>query len=161
MDAIKMLKKQHREVEALFKELEKAKSAGPRRKTFEKIADALAIHATIEEKHFYPAAKKKQTEDMLLESVEEHLQVKRVIADLLELDANDPTFMAKATVLKEDIQHHVEEEEDELFPKVQKLLDDDELEAVAAAMQETAAELQEEGEPRMSVPSETREAAHI
>jgi hemerythrin superfamily protein len=161
MDAIKMLKKQHREVEALFKELEKAKSAGPRRKTFEKIADALAIHATIEEKHFYPAAKKKQTEDMLLESVEEHLQVKRVIADLLKLDANDPTFMAKATVLKEDIQHHVEEEEDDLFPKVQKLLDDDELEAVAAAMQETAAELQEEGEPRMSVPSETREAAHI
>ena len=161
MDAIKMLKKQHREVEALFKELEKAKSAGPRRKTFEKIADALAIHATIEEKHFYPAAKKKQTEDMLLESVEEHLQVKRVIADLLKLDANDPTFMAKATVLKEDIQHHVEEEEDELFPKVQKLLDDDELEAVAAAMQETATELQQEGEPRMSVPSETREAAHI
>jgi len=161
MDAIKMLKKQHREVEALFKELEKAKSAGPRRKTFEKIADALAIHATIEEKHFYPAAKKKQTEDMLLESVEEHLQVKRVIADLLELDANDPTFMAKATVLKEDIQHHVEEEEEELFPKVEKLLDDDELEAVAAAMQETAAQLQEEGEPRMSVPSETREAAHI
>lgn len=161
MDAIKMLKKQHREVEALFKELEKAKSAGPRRKTFEKIADALAIHATIEEKHFYPAAKKKQTEDVLLESLEEHLQVKRLIADLLELDASDPTFLAKATVLKEDVQHHVEEEEDELFPKVEKLLDDDELEAVAAAMQETAAELQEQGEPRAAVPSETSEAAHI
>ncbi len=69
--------------------------------------------------------------------------------------------MAKATVLKEDIQHHVEEEEDDLFPKVQKLLDDDELEAVAAAMEQTATELREEGEPRMSVPSETREAAHI
>ncbi len=161
MDAIKMLKKQHREVEGLFKELEKAKSAGPRRRIFEKIADALAIHATIEEKHFYPAAKKKQTEDMLLESVEEHLQVKRVIADLLKLDADDPTFMAKATVLKEDVQHHVEEEEDDLFPKVEKLLDDDELEAVATAMQETAAELQSEGEPRAAVPSETREAAHI
>ncbi len=161
MDAIKMLKKQHREVEGLFKELEKAKSAGPRRRIFEKIADALAIHATIEEKHFYPAAKKKQTEDMLLESVEEHLQVKRVIADLLKLDAGDPTFMAKATVLKEDVQHHVEEEEDQLFPKVEKLLDDDELEAVATAMQETAAELQSEGEPRATVPAETRQAAHI
>ena len=161
MDAIKMLKKQHREVESLFKELEKAKTAAARRKTFDQIADALAIHATIEEQHFYPAAKRKQTEPMLLESVEEHLEMKRVIADLLKLSPSDPTFMAKVTVLKEDVQHHVEEEEAELFPKVEKLLDDDELEAVATAMQETAEELREEGEPRMSVPSETREAAHI
>ncbi len=161
MDAIKMLKKQHREVEAMFKELEKAKSAGPRRKLFEKVADALAVHATIEERHFYPAVKKKQTEDMLLEAVEEHLEVKRVIADLLDLDASDPVFMAKVSVLKEDVQHHVEEEEGELFPKVQKLLDDDELEAIATAMQETADDLQREGDPRMSVPSETSEAAHL
>ena len=161
MDAIKMLKKQHREVEALFKDFEKAKSAGPRRKIFDKIADALAIHATIEERHFYPAAMKKQTQSMLLEAVEEHLEVKRLIADLLDLDASDPIFMAKATVLKENVQHHVEEEEDDLFPKVQKVLDDDELEALAATMQETAQELQAEGEPRMSVPSETREAAHL
>ncbi|MFL5303616.1 MAG: hemerythrin domain-containing protein [Polyangia bacterium] len=161
MDAIKMLKKQHREVEALFKELQKAKSAGPRRKMFEKVADALAVHATIEERHFYPAAKKKQTQSMLLEAAEEHLAVKRVIADLLEMDASDPVFMAKVTVLKEEVQHHVEEEEGELFPKVQKMMDDDELEALAASMQETAEELQTEGEPRMSVPSETSEAAHI
>jgi hemerythrin superfamily protein len=161
MDAIKMLKKQHREVEAMFKEIEKAKSAGPRRKVFEKLADALAVHATIEERHFYPAAKKKQTEDMVLEAVEEHLEVKRLIADLLDLEPNDPVFMAKISVLKEDVQHHVEEEEGELFPKVQKLLDDEELEAVAAAMQETAEDLQDKGEPRMSVPSETSEAAHV
>lgn len=161
MNAIKMLKKQHREVEALFKELEKAKSAGPRRKAFAKLADALAIHATIEERHFYPAAKRKQTQDQLLEAVEEHLEVKRVIADLLKIEPMDPVFMAKVTVLKEDVQHHVEEEEQELFPKVEKLLDDDELEAVAASMEETAEELQREGEPRMSVPSETSEAAHL
>jgi hemerythrin superfamily protein len=161
MDAIKMLKKQHREVEALFKQLEKAKSAGPRRRIFEELADALAVHATIEERHFYPAAKKKQTEDMVLEAAEEHLEVKRVIADLLDLEANDPVFMAKVTVLKEDVQHHVEEEEEQLFPKVEKLLDDEELEAVAAAMQETAQELQRQGDPRMAVPSETSEAAHI
>ena len=161
MDAIKMLKKQHREVEAMFKEIEKAKSAGPRRKVFEKLADALAVHATIEERHFYPAAKKKQTEDMVLEAVEEHLEVKRLIADLLDLEPSDPVFMAKISVLKEDVQHHVEEEEGELFPKVQKLLDDEELEAVAAAMQETAEDLQDKGEPRMSVPSETSQAAHV
>lgn len=161
MDAIKMLKKQHREVEGMFKDLEKAKSAGPRRKIFDKLADALAVHATIEERHFYPAAKKKQTQDQLLESVEEHLEVKRLIADLLDLEANDPVFMAKITVLKENVMHHVKEEEGELFPKVEKLLDEEELEAVAAAMEETAEDLQREGEPRMSVPSETSEAAHI
>jgi hemerythrin superfamily protein len=161
MNAIKMLKKQHREVEALFKELEKAKSAGPRRKVFEKVADALAVHATIEERHFYPAVNKKQTQSMVLEAVEEHLVVKRVIADLLDMDASDPIFMAKVSVLKEEVQHHVEEEEEELFPKVQKLLDDDELEALADSMTETAEELQRAGKPRMSVPSETREAAHV
>jgi hemerythrin superfamily protein len=161
MDAIKMLKKQHREVEALFKELERARSAESRRRIFERLADALAVHATVEEKHFYPAAKKRQTEDRLLEAVEEHLEVKRVIADLLDLEAGDPVFMAKVSVLKEDVQHHVDEEEDQLFPRVQKLLDDGELEAVAAAMQETAEELQRRGDPRMSVPSETREAAQV
>jgi len=161
MNAIKMLKKQHREVEALFKELEKAKSAAPRRKVFEKVADALAVHATIEERHFYPAVNKKQTQSMVLEAVEEHLVVKRVIADLLDMDASDPIFMAKVSVLKEEVQHHVEEEEEELFPKVQKLLDDDELEALADSMAETAEELQRAGKPRMSVPSETREAAHV
>ena len=161
MNAIKMLKKQHREVEALFKDLEKAKSAGPRRKIFEKVADALAVHASIEERHFYPAVKKKQTQSMILEAAEEHLAVKRVIADLLGMDASDPIFMAKVSVLKEEVQHHVEEEEEELFPKVQKLLDDDELEALADSMTETAEELQRAGKPRMSVPSETREAAHV
>src|SRR4051794_12270082 len=95
MDAITMLKRQHREVEKLFTRLEKAKSAGPRRKIFEQIADALAIHATIEERHFYPSVKDESTEDLLLESLEEHLAVKRVIADLLAMDAEDETFVAK------------------------------------------------------------------
>src|SRR5687768_6594917 len=82
MNAIKLLKQQHREVEALFKQLEKAKSARPRQKAFEQIADKLAVHATIEERHFYPSVKRRQTEEMLLEAVEEHLGVKRVIADM-------------------------------------------------------------------------------
>jgi len=96
-----------------------------------------------------------------LEAAEEHLEIKRVLADLLDLEADDPVFMAKVTVLKEDVQHHVEEEEETLFPKVERLLDEDELQAVAAAMQETQEELQGRGEPRMSVPSETREAARL
>ena len=161
MDAISMLKKQHREVAALFKALEKAKAADKKQSLFEEIADALAVHATIEERHFYPAVKAKQTEDILLESVEEHLEIKRAIADLLDLDAEDETFEAKVTVLQEDVEHHVEEEEEQLVPKVEKLLDKEALEAIATAMEETRDELLREGNPRDAVPSETERAAPI
>jgi len=161
MNAIKLLKQQHREVEALFKQLEKAKTAGSRRKTFDQIADKLAVHATIEERHFYPAVKRQATEGMLLESVEEHLAVKRVIADLLELDADDLTFEAKAKVLKDLVEHHVEEEEETLFPKVEKLVKADELKAVGEEMESTMEELLENGNPRQAVPSETEHAATL
>ena len=161
MNAIKMLKQQHREVEKLFKQFESAKSAGPRQKAFEEIADALAVHATIEEKHFYPAVKKAQTEDILLEAVEEHLEIKRVIADLLEMDGGEDQFAAKVKVLQEDVDHHVEEEQDELFPKVEKLIDAETLEAIGEAMEETQAELIAEGSPRDAVLSETDAAAPI
>src|SRR6185436_19205730 len=107
---------QHREVEDLFAELEEAKH-GQKRAVFLQIADKLAVHAAIEEKHFYPAAKSKDTEDLLLESAAEHLTVKRLIADLLSLKEGDDTFEAKVTVLKEQVDHHVEAEEEDLFPK--------------------------------------------
>jgi hemerythrin superfamily protein len=156
-----MLKREHRAVEELFKKFEASKSAGPRGKIVEQIADALAVHATIEEKHFYPAVKAKQTEDLLHEAVEEHLEIKRVIADLLELDASDATFEAKVAVLKEDVEHHVEEEETELFPKVEKVFGDEELETIAAAMEQTEGELLEAGNPRNAVPAETDAAAPV
>ena len=161
MTAVEMLKKQHREVAALFEKLEKAKGAGPRREIFEDIADALAVHATIEERHFYPSVKKKATEDILLESVEEHLEIKRLIADLLEMDASDASFEAKAKLLKEDVEHHVEEEEDSLFPKVEELFDEDTLESIAEAMEETQAELLSEGSPRDAIPGEIDRAAPL
>jgi len=161
MNAVKMLKQQHRQVEKLFKQFSAAKSAGPRGKAFNEIADALAVHATIEERHFYPAVKKQQTEDLLLESVEEHLEIKRVIADLLQMDPGDEVFEAKVTVLQEDVEHHVEEEEGELFPKVERLIDEEELETIGAAMEETEKDLRSEGNPRDAVPGETGEAAPI
>jgi hemerythrin superfamily protein len=161
MNAVKMLKQQHREVEKLFKEFENAKSAGPREKIFVKIADALAVHAAIEEKHFYPEVKKRQTEDILREAVEEHLEIKRVIADLLAMDAGDENFQAKVTVLQEDVEHHVEEEEDLLFPKVEKLFDEETLEAIGEAMEATQDELIRAGNPRNAVPGETDAAAPV
>jgi len=161
MDAIELLKGEHRAVEALFKKFEKADSAISRRKTFEQIADALAVHAAIEEKHFYPAVKAKATEDLLLEAAEEHLEIKRVIADLLALNASDGTFEAKVKVLQEDVDHHVGEEEGELFPKVEKIFKAEELETLAAEMQQTEGELLEAGDPRKAVPSQTETAAHV
>jgi hemerythrin superfamily protein len=161
MNAVKLLKQQHREVESLFKKFEKASEASEKKQIFEQIADSLAVHATIEEKHFYPATKSARTEDLLREAVEEHLQAKRMIADLMELDAASDQYDAKVTVLKEEIEHHVEEEEDDLFPKVEKMFGAEELEDLGVVMEDLAAELEEEGSPREHVPSETGEAAHI
>jgi hemerythrin superfamily protein len=161
MSAIDMLEDDHREVEDLFEEFESAKGAAKKRKVFEEIADKLAVHATIEEKHFYPAAKSEETEDLLLEAAEEHLSAKRVIADLLALDASDETFEAKVKVLQEQIEHHVEEEEGELFPTVQKLLDKEALDALEQEMTATREELLAKGDPRKSIPAETDSAAPV
>jgi hemerythrin superfamily protein len=161
MNAVKMLKQQHREVEKLFERLESARSAEPRRKIFEEIADALAVHAAIEERHFYPGVRTRQTEEILLESVEEHLEIKRVIADLLQMDPVDESFAAKVKVLQEDVEHHVEEEEASLFPNVERLTEQEELEAIGDAMEETAEELNRDGNPRLLVPGETGIAAPL
>jgi len=161
MNAIDMLKHQHREVEALFKQLHKAKAGEPRRKLFERIADALAVHAAIEERHFYPAVKERTTEEILLESVEEHLAIKRVMVDLLQTDAGNETFAAKCKVLEDEVSHHVDEEEETLFPRVEQMFDDEALESLGEAMEETQAALLRTGNPRQAVPSEIERAALI
>lgn len=160
-NAIDKLKTDHRKVEELFASFEKARKADRKKALFEQIADALAVHAAIEEQHFYPAAKAKDTEDLLLEAAEEHLSVKRLIADLLALGPEDDTFDAKVKVLKEQVEHHVEEEEGDLFPKAKKLLDAEELKALEERMLATEAELLEAGNPRKEVPNETEVAATI
>jgi len=159
--AIGLLEGQHREVEALFAKLEDASGSEQKRKLFTEIADKLAVHATIEERHFYPAVKAKRTEDILLESLEEHLGIKRVLADLLVTAVGDDTFDAKVKVLKEQVEHHVGEEEDDLFPKVKKLMDEESLIAIAQQMTATQEELLAQGAPRKAVPSETRQSTKL
>ena len=159
MNAIDLLKQQHDQVEELFKKIENAKSG--KEELFDQIADALAVHSAIEEQHFYPATKDVRTEELLHEAVEEHLAVKRIIADLLEMEPDDPQFDAKMKVLKEQVEHHVEEEEKELFPKVRKMHSKDELEDLGVLMEDTAQELKQRGAPRMQVPKETGTAAPI
>jgi hypothetical protein len=161
MNAIELLESQHREVEKLFKKCEGARDEATKQRMFEELADRLAVHAAIEEHHFYPAVRAKKTEDILLESLEEHLAVKRVLTDLMEIDASDDTFDAKLKVLKEQVEHHVEEEETDLFPKSAKLLDKETLDALAQEMTAEQTALEAEGEPRNNVPAETEIAASL
>jgi len=161
MNAIVMLELQHREVDDLFNELESAESPEARFTVFTQIADALAIHAAIEEKHFYPAVNKRPTMDILLESVEEHVEIKRLIADLLTMDARDENFDAKLVILQGDVEHHVREEEKELFPRVSRLFDEQTLNAVGASMAETQLEMRRAGNPRDVIPPQTDVAAPL
>ena len=160
MDATKLLKSQHSEVKALFKKYESAKTSNQKQTLFEQIADALAGHCTIEEKIFYPSVYIGPLKDALEEAVEEHLAAKRVTADLLAMKAGDDQFDAKMTVLREEIEHHVEEEERSLFPKVEKNFSAEELSAMGDQMKALFDEL-EQGEPRKNVPGETGTAAPL
>ncbi len=125
-DAIQLLTQDHRDVEQLFKTFE-GLGAGAhkrRRSVVDKIIAALSRHAAIEEVIFYPRVRADvpSTEDVVLESLEEHHIVKWTLSELEDLPAEDERFTAKVTVLIESVRHHVKEEEQELFPKVRKAL---------------------------------------
>jgi hemerythrin superfamily protein len=154
MDAIELLDAQHRDVERLFSQLEGARGERKAR-LFRELADLLAIHATIEENHFYPMVKTSDTEDLVMESLEEHLAVKRLLADLMKLSPEVEEFDAKLTVLEEQVEHHVKEEREELFPQVRRLLDAEQREAIGQIMTATIVGVQS---PRLDVPLQTRAA---
>jgi hypothetical protein len=138
MNATTLLKRQHKEVRTLFKQMEKTESARERRQLLDQIATALEAHTLIEEEIFYPAMREvesKKAEEMVNEAYEEHHVVKLVLRELPEVNPEDERFEAKMTVLSELIEHHVEEEEDEMF-KLAKKLGDDELEELGIRMEE-------------------------
>ncbi len=163
MNAIDLLEQQHREVEELFEEFEGTGEGAhkARERLCREISDQLAVHAEIEEKLFYPESKQANTEELLRESVEEHLSMKRIVADLIESGPSDEQFDAKMKVLQEQVEHHVREEEKELFPKVRKDLSKEELEDLGERMETMAEELEAEGEPSKKVPGETDSPAQI
>ena len=122
MDAITLLKNDHRSVEKLFRRFEKAgdRAFTEKRNIVDRIVEELSTHAAIEEQLFYPVTRATVPgiDDEVLESIEEHHIVKWVLAELEHLDPHDERFAAKVTVLIENVRHHVEEEEDDYFPKV-------------------------------------------
>jgi hemerythrin superfamily protein len=160
MDALNLLKKQHAEVKTLFGRYDKTDQTAARQEIFEQVADALAAHSEIEEKIFYPSVYVGALKSRLEEAVEEHLAAKRVIADLLQLKPEDEQFDAKMKVLKEEIEHHVKEEESSLFPRVQKNFARAELEMMGTQMEEMFEELLKK-QPRLKVPSQTDHAAPL
>jgi hemerythrin superfamily protein len=135
MNAITLLKNDHKTVEDLFKRFEKL---GPRavkskQDIVERIIRELSIHAAIEEMFFYPAVREAAA-DMVLESLEEHHIAKWVLSELEGMPADHERFDAKVSVLMENVRHHVKEEEKELFPQVNKLLDRATLDELGDAM---------------------------
>ena len=134
MDAFQLLKADHQKVAQLFDQLESADGKA-KLQVFEQIRTELEIHTLIEETYFYPALEKpKQTHDLTLEAYEEHDVVKNLLRELS--GSRNPTdeWEAQAKVLRENVEHHVEEEENELFPQAEEVLTQDDIEELGDRM---------------------------
>ncbi|MDH2426866.1 hemerythrin domain-containing protein [Sphaerisporangium sp. TRM90804] len=144
MDAIVLLKDDHKTVEKLFKQFEKAGESAykEKRAIVDQIIHELTTHAYIEEEIFYPAARAgvPDTEDHVLESVEEHHVVVWMMSELKNLDPQDERFDAKVTVLMENVRHHVEEEEQEWFPQVREAMGRKKLQELGEQMEKAKAD---------------------
>jgi len=141
MKATTFLEKQHRRVEAILKDLERGNEPSALLKD---LASDLAAHMAIEQNIFYPAVRE-VVPDLIDESFEEHALAEVALKRLLKTPPSDPQFAARVSVLKELIHHHVEEEEDRLFPKVEKALKGYELEVLGKQLEQAFAEAQAEG----------------
>lgn len=135
MDAFNLLKADHRKVEELFSQLESA-SGQAKMRVFEQIKMELELHTHIEEEIFYPALEKpKQTHDLTLEAYEEHDVVKKLLREMSKAKSATEEWQAQAKVLQENVEHHVEEEENELFEKAEAALSEEQIEALGEQMQ--------------------------
>jgi hemerythrin superfamily protein len=158
MDAIKLIKSQHREVESLFKEFARSGSESKKRVLFDQIADDLAIHSSIEERFFYPMLRKRQTEEAVEEAYDEHLEIKKLMVDAMR-SAGEPGFDSKVAALKGAVLYHVEEEESELLPSAKKLLGKDMLEALGERMEIEVEQMKSAGNARLEVTVESEPPA--
>jgi hypothetical protein len=143
MNAFELLKKDHEKVSGLFKQLEETteRAVKTREELFGKLKQELDIHARIEETIFYPAIKDaEQTHEITLEAIEEHNVVKQLLSELEDMPVDDEKWTAKLTVLKENVEHHVEEEEGEMFKDAQKVLSAEQVEELGARMESSKQE---------------------
>jgi hemerythrin superfamily protein len=137
MDALELLKEDHQKVKELFEEAEAAEDQKEKTRIFSEIQTELETHARIEETVFYPAMEKhEELKDMVLESIEEHKQVKTLLKEIDNLKADSEKFEPKLAVLMENVEHHAEEEEEgKMFPKVRQIFSKEELEELGQELE--------------------------
>lgn len=148
MDALKLLKEDHRHVEALFEQFESARKPERKRQIVQTLCAELTVHAQLEEKHFYPAVREallKKDDHLLDEAEVEHAGVKALMAQLESESPDAQLYEAKVTVLKEYVHHHVKEEEKQLFPRIRKSALD--TAALGEVLQRRKQELQQQLRP--------------
>jgi hemerythrin-like domain-containing protein len=137
MDAMSLLKEDHRKVKKLLAELESTTERGvkTREELFMKVKQELVVHEAIEEEIFYPALKEHpKTKEIALEGYEEHHVVDTVMAEIEGVAYDDEKWGAKFTVMKENLEHHIEEEEGEMFKQAKQVFDQDELTQLGESM---------------------------
>jgi hypothetical protein len=147
MNALTLLEDDHKKMRKLLDELESTTERGvkTREELYATIKGELLVHEAIEEEIFYPALKEHpKAEDIVLEGYEEHHVVDTVMAELEGLPVDDETWGPKAKVMKENVEHHMEEEEGEMFKQARAVFDRDELEALGERMTARKAEAQRE-----------------
>ena len=136
MDVLTFLKDEHAEAKAVFKKLEKADGAAAR-KLFDQLKSMLSLQEEMEETFFYPQLKKEEAaKDLILEAYQEHHVMDVLIDEISALKPSDEAWEPKIKVLQENTEHHIEEEEGELFPKVRKIWDSDRRQQVGRQMQD-------------------------
>ena len=138
MDALELLEEDHKRFKEILKEGEETteRARAGRKKLFERLTRELVIHERMEEEVLYPALKAHpEAKDIVLEGFEEHHLADMIVAELNETDVSDETWGAKWKVLKESLEHHIEEEEDEMFKKAKKIFDKDQRAAMGQEME--------------------------
>jgi hemerythrin superfamily protein len=152
-DAIAMLERHHRAMEALFDDLETETDARRARAKLFELSELLVGHARIDERHFYPALRTAETEALVGEALRFHLEMKKVLLHLLDADVSDGDFPEKLEELAGMVDAHVRREEDELFPAARSLLDGGQLTSLAEEMAATLVE-EEDSDPREGLRAE-------
>ena len=141
-DILALIESEHRQVEQLFTELEKAKG-NKKTEYFQQIYKALNLHARTEELVFYPALRDyEETEQYVEEAEEEHEDVSLLLEEIKALEPTDSEFLSKISELKQAVQHHVEEEETEIFTAVRECMSNQELSELAEEFQEAKANIE-------------------
>jgi iron-sulfur cluster repair protein YtfE (RIC family) len=143
MNAFTLLKADHKKVAGILEKIDETteRAVKTREELFTQLKTELDIHTRIEETIFYPALKDaEETRDITLEAFEEHKVVKTLLGELESLGKDKEEWTAKFTVLKENIEHHVEEEEGEMFPKARKVLGEDGAETLGTRMEKAKGE---------------------